>query len=90
MNEKFSVQVIQDVFTYDHDRSQPDLVRISDIASGSPVKTTMRKPPSSRGFPALCVYNNAFIFVSGGQSPIEFTEQFASVEFYDVGKDQWQ
>ena len=49
----------------------------------------MAKPPTSRGFPALCAYQDAYIFVSGGQSPIEFTEQFASVDFYDVGKDQW-
>lgn len=50
----------------------------------------MSKPLSSRGFPALCAFQDSYIFVSGGQSPIEFTNQFDTVEFYDVGKDQWQ
>ena len=50
----------------------------------------MKSPPSSRGFPALCVYSDAYIFVSGGQSPIEFTDEFKTVDFYDVGKDAWK
>ena len=84
------MQVLQDVFTYDHDCDQPNLVCISKIASGSPIKNAMSKPLSSRGFPALCVFQDSYIFVSGGQSPIEFTNNFDTVEFYDVGKDQWQ
>ena len=85
VQEKFSVQVLTDVYTYDHDVQQPSFVRISAISSGRPVKTVMKTPPSSRGFPALCTYNNAYIFVSGGQGTIEFTDEFNTVEFYDVG-----
>ena len=66
LQEKFTVQVLQDVFTYDHDVDQPNLVRISNLSSSNPMKTTMKKPPSSRGFPAVCVFQNAYIFVSGG------------------------
>ena len=66
VQEKFTIQVLQDVYTLDHDKSQISLTRISDIGSGRPIKTVMKGPPSSRGFPALCVFQNAYIFVSGG------------------------
>ena len=89
MQEHFTVQVLQDLYSYAHDTSQTSLIRYATLGS-KPMKTEMRKPPVARGFPALAVYNSAFIFISGGQSPIEFTEEFASCDFYDVGKDQWK
>ena len=89
VQEKFACQVFHDVYTLDHDKQQTSLTRISNLTSGRPEKTAMRNPPNSRGFPAVCVYNSAHIFVSGGQSAIDFTEDYASVDIYDIGKDQW-
>ena len=43
----------------------------------------------ARCFPAVVVFQSAFIFVSGGSSPIDFTKEFASCCYYDVGKDEW-
>ena len=44
VQEYFTVQVLQDLYSYAHDVSETSLVRYSDLSSGRPLKTEMKNP----------------------------------------------